>query len=52
VGVYRKVRLLHDGRARSLEELLTGPHNPDQVTGQGSLSEKELRDLVAYLKSL
>ena len=52
VGVYRKVRLLHDGRARSLEELLTGPHNPDQVTGQGSLSEEELRDLVAYLKSL
>ncbi len=52
VGVYRKVRLLHDGRARSLEEVLTGPHNPDQVTGQGSLSEDELEDLIAYLKSL
>lgn len=52
VGVFRKVRLLHDGRAKSLEEVLTGDHNPDQVTGKGSLSAEELNDLMAFLKTL
>jgi YVTN family beta-propeller protein len=52
VGAFRRVRLLHDGRARTLEEVLTGDHNPAQVTGQGELSADELRDLVAYLKTL
>jgi cytochrome c peroxidase len=52
VDVYRRVLLLHDGRAKSLDELLTGPHDPDKVTGLGPLSEAQLRDLIAYLRSL
>ena len=41
VGVYRRVRLLHDGRARSLDELLEGPHEPQIVTGEGKLTPDE-----------
>ncbi|MEX1096455.1 MAG: hypothetical protein WED34_10420 [Planctomycetales bacterium] len=52
VGADRKRRLLHDGRARSLEEVLTGDHAPEKVTGNGKLSADELRDLLAYLRSL
>ena len=52
LGAYRKVRFLHDGRAKSLEAVLTGDHAPEQVAGEGGLSDEELRDLVAYLKSL
>ena len=52
VDVFRKVRLLHDGRAKSLEEVLTGDHNPMQVTGKGELSPDELKDLVEFLKTL
>lgn len=52
IGVHEKVRLLHDGRARSLEEVLTGDHAPEKVAGEGKLSDKELADLIAYLKSL
>lgn len=52
IGVYGRVRLLHDGRATSLEEVLTGPHNPQAVTGRGELMREELRDLIEYLKTL
>lgn len=52
VGLYRRVRLLHDGRSKSLDDLLTGPHNPDRVTGQGELTDTERADLIEYLKSL
>jgi cytochrome c peroxidase len=52
VGVYQRVRLLHDGRAKSLEDVLTGDHDPAKVTGQGSLSRQELADLIEYLKTL
>ena len=52
VGVYRKVRWMHDGRAKSLENLLTGPHSPDKVAGNDRLNEQELEDLIAFLKSL
>ncbi len=51
-GVYDKDPYLHDGRSKSLEEALSGPHNPDAVTGLGALNENELADLIAYLKSL
>jgi DNA-binding beta-propeller fold protein YncE len=51
-AVFRRVRLLHDGRARSLEDVLTGDHNPAKVTGNGELTPDELRDLIAYLKTL
>lgn len=50
--VHHKVKYLHDGHVKTLEELLTGPHNPANVAGQGELSAQELADLIAYLKSL
>jgi cytochrome c peroxidase len=52
LGVYRRVRLLHHGRATSLEDLLTNLHAPSKVAGSEDLTEAELKDLVAYLKSL
>ena len=52
IGVYRKIRLLHDGRAKSLEDVLTKWHSPEQTTAGDRLSEEQLADLVAYLKSL
>lgn len=51
-GTYDRPSYLHDGRSKSLEQLLRGPHNPDAIQGRGELTEDELRDLVAYLKSL
>ncbi|MBX7071642.1 MAG: hypothetical protein K1X71_00730 [Pirellulales bacterium] len=51
LGVHRRIRFLHDGRATSLEEVLQGPHHPSRVSG-GTLSDSELADLVEYLKSL
>ena len=51
-GVYDKDPYLHDGRARTLRDALTEGHSPEEVTGLGSLSEQELEDLIAYLKSL
>jgi hypothetical protein len=50
--VHDRVRFLHDGRARTLEEVLKGAHSPGRVTGRGELSEAELRDLIEYVKSL
>lgn len=51
-GLYRKVRYLHDGRTKSLEQLLTEHHAPENVTGEGSLSDRERQDLIEYLKAL
>ena len=51
-GVHRKVRLLHDGRGQSLEELLREHHRPEDVTGQGPLTEQQLQDLIDYLRTL
>lgn len=50
-GLYRRVKLLHDGRVDSLEALLTGPHAPENVAGS-KLTDEELKDLVEYLKTL
>lgn len=52
IGLYRKVRYLHDGRSKSLEDVLTGDHAPEKVSGERALSPEELSDLIAYLKSL
>jgi DNA-binding beta-propeller fold protein YncE len=52
LSVYRKARLLHDGSAASLAEVLRGAHAPQQVAGERALSEQELLDLIAYLKTL
>ena len=51
-GTYDKDPYLHDGRAKTLRDTLAGPHNPDELNGAGSLTESELSDLIAYLKSL
>ncbi len=51
IGVRDKDPYLHDGRARTLRDALTGDHAPEALGG-GSLSEVELSDLIAYLKSL
>lgn len=50
-GTYDKDPYLHDGRARSLRDALTGPHNPEDLGGE-ALGASELDDLIAYLKSL
>ena len=50
-GTYDKDPYLHDGRARTLAETLTGPHNPEDLGG-AALSSTEIDDLIAYLRSL
>ncbi|MDX2038519.1 MAG: cytochrome c peroxidase [Isosphaeraceae bacterium] len=50
-GVYDKDPYLHDRRAKTLEDVITGPHNPENLGGE-SLSATEVADLIAYLKSL
>ncbi len=52
LGNYRKVRYLHDGRAKSLAELLSGPHAPTRVAGEADFTAQELADVIEYLKSL
>jgi YVTN family beta-propeller protein len=52
IGVYDRPAFLHDGRAKSLEAILTGPHSPDLLNSRGPLTKGELADLIAYLKSL
>lgn len=51
-GVYRRVRLLHEGNANSLDEVLQGVHSPEKVAGTAPLTDEERRDLIEYLKSL
>lgn len=51
-GVYARAPYLHDGRADTLEEVLTQHHRPSQLTGKPDCTPAELADLVAYLKSL
>lgn len=52
LGLVSKVRYMHDGRAKSLEAVLTQWHTPEEVTGEGKLTEDQLSDLIEYLKSL
>lgn len=52
VGVYQRVCLLHDGRAISLEDVLTRYHSPPKVSERDAFSTEELHDLIEYLKSL
>jgi DNA-binding beta-propeller fold protein YncE/mono/diheme cytochrome c family protein len=51
-GVYAKVRLLHDGRSKSLEDVLTKWHTPSEIGGGAELTSEQLKQLVAYLKTL
>ena len=51
-GVGRRNPYLHDGRARTLEEVLTKHHRASTLTRRPDPSPEELADLVAYLKGL
>jgi YVTN family beta-propeller protein len=51
-GAYDKDPYLHDGRAKTLRDALIGPHSPELVSGLGELTESELDDLIAYVKTL
>ena len=51
-GVYDKDPYLHDGRAATLRDVLTGVHGPESLIGGEPLAPGELDDLIAYLKSL
>lgn len=51
-NVYSRAPYLHDGRALSLEDVLTKYHRPSKLTTQPDCTPQELRDLVAFLKSL
>ncbi|MFV2070468.1 MAG: hypothetical protein ACC645_26170 [Pirellulales bacterium] len=49
---YRTAPYLHDGRVATLREIFTN-HNPHNLHGlTGNLSQDELDELVAYLRSL
>jgi cytochrome c peroxidase len=52
LGVYDRIQWMHDGRAKTLEDVLNGPHEPDKVSGNGHLRKEEMQDLLEYLKSL
>jgi YVTN family beta-propeller protein len=51
-GVARKAPFLHDGRARSLEEIWTLPDVEDRHGQVTDLNKTELNDLVEFLRSL
>lgn len=52
VEVWRTAPYLHDGRAATLHDVFTD-HNPEDKHGQTStLTEQELDDLVAFMRSL
>ena len=50
-GVSDRGPYMHDGRARTLDELLTGPHAPEKL-GAPALTPEERGDLIEFLKSL
>jgi mono/diheme cytochrome c family protein len=52
INVYHKVRLLHDGRARTLKDVLSKWHKPEEIGGGGTLSPSQLDDLIQYLQTL
>jgi DNA-binding beta-propeller fold protein YncE len=50
-GLWSRGPFLHDGRAKTLDDLLQGPHAPEKF-GVPALAPGERRDLIAYLNSL
>ena len=50
-GVSTRRRFLHTGKAKSLEQVLTKYHRPEDLVGE-SLNEEDVAAIVAYLKSL
>lgn len=50
-GVSTRRRFLHTGKAKSLEQVISQYHRPEELVG-ASMNEDEIRSLVEYLKSL
>ena len=50
-GVSTRRRFLHTGKAKSLEQVLTKYHRPEELVGE-TLNEAEVAALIDYLKSL
>lgn len=51
-GVTTRGPWLHDGRARTLEELFQKHHRPLKLTEEPDFTAEELKDLLAFLRSL
>ncbi len=51
-GVTKRGPWLHDGRARTLDEVLLEHHRPLKLSGKPDLTPAELSDLLAFLRSL
>lgn len=51
-GVGRRNLFLHDGRAKTLRDALTGAHRPSKMSETADLTDGELVDLIAYLMSI
>ena len=52
LGVYRSPPYLHDGRAKTLLDVLTTANRSDRHGKTSHLTKEQLDDLVAFLKSL
>src|SRR5439155_12676971 len=52
LAIHNKIRYLHHGRAKSLEEVLTEYHDPAKVTGLGELTADDRKDLIEYVTSV
>ncbi len=51
-GVSRRGPWLHDGRSRTLEDLLLKQHRPSTLSEKPDFNEAEVRDLLAFLRTL
>jgi len=50
-GVSDRGPYLHDGRAKTLEEVLRKHHAPEKLGGE-ALTEQEGKDLIAFIRTL
>jgi cytochrome c peroxidase len=51
-GVSKRGPWLHDGRAKTLEELFAEHHRPSKLGGKPDFTPAELSDLLVFLRSL
>jgi CxxC motif-containing protein (DUF1111 family) len=52
LGLYDKAPYLHDGRARTLREVLERYHRPEKLGARRALTAQDLNALIDYLNSL
>lgn len=52
IGLYNRSPYLHTGNVYSLETLITTHHRPSKLSNKPDCTPEELKDLVAFLKSL